>query len=152
MGIGQDSVTASPLQIARMTAAVANGGKLLRPHVMKEVISPDGEVVETAKVEATDVPVDPEHLAVIREGMRQCVVDGACKLGAVDGWTSAGKTGTAEFFKGNVKLQHAWYTGFAPFDDPEVVVTVYYETGWGGDKAAPAASKILQYFKDNVQR
>ena len=152
MGIGQDSVTASPLQIARMTAAVANGGKLLRPHVMKEIISPDGEVVDTAKVEATDVPVDPGYLAVIREGMRLCVTDGACKLGAVDGWTSAGKTGTAEFFKDGVKLQHAWYTGFAPYEDPEVVVTVYYETGWGGDKAAPAASAILKYFKDNVQR
>jgi penicillin-binding protein 2 len=152
MGIGQDSVTASPLQIARMTAAVANGGHLVTPHVMKEVISPTGDVVQTAKTESQTVPVDAKNLEVIREGMRQCVTQGACSKAAVDDWAVAGKTGTAEFYKGDTLLQHAWFTGFAPFDDPEVVVTVYYETGWGGDKAAPAAAAILDYFKDNVQR
>lgn len=154
MSIGQGDVTASPLQIAVMTAAVANGGKVVTPHVLKEVVSPDGEVIRTAETHTTEVPVDSEHLQVIREGMLQCVNadNGACKMAALPNWQTAGKTGTAEFFKGGVKLQHAWYTGYAPYDDPEVVVTVYYETGWGGSKAAPAAGAILKYFNENVQR
>lgn len=152
MGIGQGDVLASPLQIATMTAAVANGGKVLVPHVLKEVLSPDGSVVRTTETKYTDVPVSAENLQVVREGMRQCVTaaNGACAHVAAGAPDSAGKTGTAEFFKDGIKLQHAWYTGFAPYDDPDVVVTVYYETGWGGTKAAPAAGAFLKYFRENV--
>lgn len=152
MGIGQGDVLASPLQIATMTAAVANGGKVLVPHVLKEVLAPDGSIVRTAETKYTEAPVSAENLQVIREGMRQCVTaaNGACAQVNVADWATAGKTGTAEFFKDGVKLQHAWYTGFAPYDDPEVVVTVYYETGWGGSKAAPAAGAFLKYFHENV--
>ncbi|MGE5594836.1 MAG: penicillin-binding protein 2 [Hyphomicrobiales bacterium] len=158
MGIGQGDVTASPLQIARMTAAVANGGKLLTPHVLKSVKSPDGATVREAEVQSKDVPVSPENLQVVREGMRECVSgyvgqeQGACHNAALPDWEVAGKTGTAEFKTPDGGTnQHAWFTGFAPYDDPEVVVTVYYETGWGGDKAAPAARAILDYFHKNVQ-
>ncbi|MCC7364344.1 MAG: penicillin-binding protein 2 [Dehalococcoidia bacterium] len=153
MGIGQYSVTASPLQIATMTAAVANGGQLLTPHVLKEVRRPDGTLVKDAPVKSETVPVDPQWLQVIREGMRMCATWdwGACGNANKGSWPMAGKTGTAEYTNHNGHLtEHAWFTGFAPYDDPEVVVTVYFETGWGGTKAAPVAGEILKYFEENV--
>lgn len=153
MGIGQGDVTATPLQVALMTAAVANGGYLLRPHVVNEILDAEGNVIERVEPEWTRVPVDPEHLAVIRRGMRTSVIEGAAANASVPGYDVAGKTGTAEFTlpDGTVK-NHAWFTGFAPYSDPEVVVTVYFDIGWGGDKAAPVAAQILAYFRENVQR
>ena len=152
MGIGQGDVTATPLQVARMTAAVANGGTLVTPHIVNEVVGPDGRTVRTIKTDTRTVAVDPKHLRVVRDGMHLSVTSGAGARAAQPGIDIAGKTGTAEFFeKGNLK-QHAWFTGFAPFDKPEVVVTVYFDLGVGGDKAAPVAGQIIKYFMDNVQR
>jgi penicillin-binding protein 2 len=156
MGIGQGDVLATPLQVARMTAAVANGGKLLTPHVAKEIVSPDGKVIRAITPVAKQVPVSAANFAAIREGMHQSVgygsPGGAGARAQVPGLDIAGKTGTAEFFKADgSKAQHAWFTGFMPFNDPEVVVTVYFDLGVGGDKAAPIAGKILKYFNDNVK-
>jgi penicillin-binding protein 2 len=152
MGIGQGDVTATPLQVAVMTAAVANGGKVLKPHVAKEIVAPDGTTVRAIEPEWTEVPVDEEYLADIREGMHQSVGYGAGSRAAVTGLDIAGKTGTAEFYLPNGKLsEHAWFTGFAPFNDPEVVVTVYFDIGVGGNKAAPVAGQILRYFSEHVE-
>jgi penicillin-binding protein 2 len=141
------------MQVARMTAAVANGGKLLTPHVAAEIIGSDGKVVRTIQPEWKQVPVEPRYLADIRQGMHQSVLDGAGALGGAPGIDIAGKTGTAEFIdreSGKV-FEHAWFTGFAPFDNPEIVVTVYFDRGVGGSKAAPVASRIFQYYWENVR-
>ena len=154
MSIGQGDVLATPIQIARMTAAVANGGKLLTPHIVDQVISPDGKVVRDIPTTSKQIPVTAEHLKEIREGMRLGVTDpigAAVRVNEGTKLAVAGKTGTAEFFEDGVKLQHAWFTGFAPYDDPDVVVTVYYDLGVGGDKAAPTAGRILDYFEKNVK-
>lgn len=156
MGIGQGDVTATPLQIARMTAAIANGGTLVTPHVAQAIVDENGDVVRKIEPEAKRVPIDPQHLAVIREGMLQSVNSGAGALAATPVVSFAGKTGTAEFGAINPatgkRKQHAWFTGFAPFDNPEVVVTVYFDLGVGGDKAAPAARKILEYYWENSRK
>lgn len=152
MGIGQGDVLATPIQVARMTAAVANGGKLVTPHVVSSVLSPDGKTVRTIQPEIKDTGLNPSYLADIREGMHESVTQGAGARAFQPGIDIAGKTGTAEFKEKGVTLQHAWFTGFAPFDDPEVVVTVYFDLGVGGDKAAPAAGKILDYFMKNVKQ
>ncbi|MBI5948203.1 MAG: penicillin-binding protein 2 [Chloroflexi bacterium] len=152
MGIGQGDVTATPIQVARMTAAVANGGKLLTPRIVKDVVSPDGTVKEL-KPEWKQVPVDAKNLAEVRKGMLLSVNDGAGQRAYIPGLGIAGKTGTAEFgpvLANGKQAQHAWFTGFAPYDDPEVVVTVYFDLGVGGDKAAPVAARIFQYFAENV--
>lgn len=154
MGIGQGDVTTTPLQIARTTAAVANGGKLPTPQIANAVLSPGGKVVKQIEPEFEQIPVTAEHLAAIRQGMRESVQYGAGSRAAVSGMDIAGKTGTAEF--GPIKAdghrdQHAWFTGFAPYDDPEVVVTVYFNLGIGGDKAAPVAAQIFRYFRDHVE-
>ncbi len=154
MGIGQQDVTATPLQIARMTAAIANGGRLLTPHVVREILGPNGAVLRAIHPEYETVPVDPKHLEAIRRGMRTSVVEGAGSRAAQPGLSIGGKTGTAEFGpeKANGKRdEHAWFTGFAPYDDPEVVVTVYFDLGVGGDKAAPVGGQILKYFMDHVE-
>lgn len=91
---------------------------------------------------------------VIAEGMLGSVQYGAGILAQLSNVSVAGKTGTAEFYDPDTgrKTQHAWFTGFAPFDKPEVVVTVYFDKGTGGVHAAPVAAKILQYYFDNVHR
>lgn len=155
MGIGQQDVTATPLQIARMTAAIANGGRLLTPHVVSEILGPNGAVLRAMQPEYTDVAVDPAHLEVIRRGMRSSVAAGAGAKAAQPGLDIAGKTGTAEFGPEKAdgkREQHAWFTGFAPYTDPEVVVTVYFDLGVGGDKAAPVAGQIFRYFEDHVKQ
>lgn len=151
MGIGQGGVEATPLQMARVTAAVANGGKLLTPHVVNQVIGPDGQVVRDVTSDSKQVPVSQENLQVIKDGMHQCVNGGACENAYVPGADMSGKTGTAEFDEDGIKKEHAWFTGFAPYDDPQVVVTVYFDLGWGGARAAPAAAQIVKYFFDNVE-
>ncbi len=152
MGIGQGDVLATPMQIARMTAAVANGGTLVTPHLVNSVVTPDGKPLREVRPNGTKVDVDPQHLAVIREGMHQSVLNGAGALARQNTIDIAGKTGTAEFFESGtgIKREHAWFTGFYPFDDPEVVVTVYFDLGVGGNKAAPVAGKIFKYFSENV--
>ena len=145
MGIGQGDVTATPLQIAAATAAIANGGRLPKPRVLREVVDADGEIVETAAPSWETLPVDARHLAVIRHGMRQSVTDGAAFRADLPGVAVAGKTGTAEFVDpadGETK-EHAWFTGFAPYENPRVVVTVFYDLGVGGEKAAPVAAGII---------
>jgi penicillin-binding protein 2 len=152
MGIGQGDVTATPLQIAGMTAAVANGGAVPQPYLVSQVVAADGTVVTEREPKFDAVPVDADFLQVVREGMRQSVVteDGAARNARVPGYDIGGKTGTAEFFRNGERLEHAWFTGFAPYDDPEVVVTVYFDLGIGGNKAAPIGGLILDYFLENV--
>lgn len=146
MGIGQGDVLATPLQVARMTAAVANGGRLLTPQVAQRIVDADGNTVREIAPQWTTVDVDPKWLAVIREGMRQSVDSGAGALAHRPGIEIAGKTGTAEFYDRDGELrEHAWFTGFAPFNQPRYVVTVYFDYGVGGDKAAPVAGQIFEY-------
>jgi penicillin-binding protein 2 len=158
MGIGQGDVTATPMQIARMTAAIANGGTLLTPHVAKAILDSDGNIVRTIEPQRELLTIEPEFLAAIREGMHQSVGFGgpgaAGVLAQQPGIDIAGKTGTAEFggfdAETGKRQQHAWFTGFAPFDSPEVVVTVYFDLGVGGNKAAPVAGKIIRYYMENI--
>jgi len=153
VGIGQQDVKASPLQIARMTAAVANGGYLLTPRVVSDVLDPEGNVVSKIPVEAKKLDIAEQTLAAIRQGMYESVntADGAGKRAQQPGLSIAGKTGTAEFRRSDgVWDEHAWFTGFMPANDPKYVVTVYFDRGVGGDKAAPIAGLIMKYIQENL--
>ncbi len=154
MGIGQGDVTATPLQVTRMTAAIANGGNLVVPRTVWEVLSPDGEVVRTYEPEWEEVPVDPQHLHEIRQGMIMTVhgQDASGRLAHAPGLRVAGKTGTAEFTTPEgLELEHGWFTGYYPYDDPQVAVTVFYDRGSGGLDAAPVAAQIFAFF-DELQK
>ena len=151
--IGQQDVLATPLQIARMTAAIATG-KLFTPHVAKDILDADGKVVRTVKPDWKPVPVDEANLAAVRRGMHESVLAGAGLRAQVAGMDIAGKTGTAEFGTQRADLtydQHAWFTGYYPYNDPEYVVTVYFDYGVGGDKAAPAAANIFSWMNQNLK-
>ena len=150
MGIGQGYLAVTPIQMARVVSATANGGKLLVPRVVSEVRDSENHViVPNEPIVERQIPINPEYFAIVREAMRQAVTWGTAKNGAVRGVDVAGKTGTAEFgprrADGSYET-HAWYTGFAPASAPEVSVTVFLERGIGANDAAPLASKILDYY------
>ncbi len=134
--IGQGGIQVTPLQIARMMAAIANGGKLVQPHLSK-----DGGAAQRAR----KLPISVANLRVIREGLNAVVegADGTAKQARVPGLSVAGKTGTAQ--TGREGVHHAWFACFAPFENPKVVLAVVVEntSGGGGDTAAPIAGEIL---------
>jgi penicillin-binding protein 2 len=149
-GIGQGYVAATPLQMILVAAAVANGGDVLIPHVVKEVQDANGNVVSPARQNIRrNLNIDPRNIAILREGMRQVVADGTAQTAQVRGVAVAGKTGTAEFGErrpdGSYQ-EHGWFTGYAPFDNPEIAVVVFLEQGNGAGTAAPVAARIIDYY------
>ena len=144
--IGQNAVRATPLQMAMVAAAVANGGTLMTPHVMEEVVNDDGEVVDRFEPSVASTPMTGEVAAAVRDAMVAVVVDGTATRLAVPGVPTAGKTGTAQLGNG---LSHAWVVGFAPADAPRVAVAVIVEAQegaseqTGGRVAAPIGQAVL---------
>ncbi len=148
LSIGQGDILVTPLQVANYTAVIANGGTLFKPKLAERMVLPDGSTRALgAEVIRTEV-VSPATIATIRAGLRAVVTGGSARsLGALAA-PVAGKTGTAEHGEG--KPPHAWFTGFGPYDNPEIVVTVLVENGQGGDIAAtPIAKKIFEYYFKN---
>jgi penicillin-binding protein 2 len=150
MGIGQGYVAATPIQMILVAAAVANGGDILVPHLVKEVRTATGDVIKakTNNVKR-NLNIDPRNIALMREGMREAVADGSATTGRSSVVQLAGKTGTAEFGEqrpDGTYQEHGWFTGFAPFENPEIAVCVFLETGGGALSAAPVASKIVSYY------
>jgi penicillin-binding protein 2 len=151
MGIGQGDVLVSPLQMVTMVAAVANGGELLQPQVVREVRDVEGRVVVPFRKKVRSrVPVSQANLALVRQGMRDAVRWGTATKAQVPGVEVAGKTGTAEF--GAIDPQtgqrptHGWFLAFAPYEDPQIALVVLQEEGQGALTAAPLAGKILRYY------
>ncbi len=159
MAIGQGDVLATPLQIGMMTMAVANNGALYRPQLVAAVTDAEGRLLERVEPDLIrQVPVSAKNFAVVREGMWMAVNAsfGTAPNAAIPNVTIAGKTGTAEFFdpriprddKGNLPT-HAWFTAYAPYEDPEIVVTVFvYNGGEGSATAVPIAREILRTYFD----
>ncbi len=149
-GIGQGYLAVTPLQLLDVIVAIANDGELLRPRLVREILDSHGNVVTTfAKEVRARVPVNQEHLAVMREAMRQSVTTGVARSAQVAGLAIAGKTGSAEF--GAVRADgsydtHGWFVGFAPYENPEIAVVVFVQQGNGFTNAAPAAARIFDYY------
>lgn len=144
--IGQGDLTVTPLQLAVATAAIANGGKVLRPLIVKRIEWPQGdrEPIDIAPEVVNTLPAKAETLRIVRQGMRRAVAAdrGTGKAARVPGVAVAGKTGSAE--RDKVHKTHAWFTCFAPYDSPRYVVTVFCEeAGHGGSVAAPVARRVL---------
>ncbi len=148
VAIGQGDILVTPLQIATMTSVFANGGELVRPRVVAAVDEQDGSRAER-EVEIIDRQVVPaEHIASVTKGMRASVLYGSSRSLSLLPVAVAGKTGTAQW--SSTKEPHAWFTSFAPYDNPEIVVTVVIEEGGEGSvAAAPVARDIIGwYFSD----
>ncbi len=149
IGIGQGDVLATPLQVANFTAAVANGGKLMKPFIVKKIINNNEDFVKSLEPKVIRENLGSrENINTIQQAMRQTVEDGTAKGLASLPFAVAGKTGTSQY--GDLSKTHAWFTCYAPYEDPEIVVTVLVEGGGEGSKtAAPIASEILQWYNDN---
>jgi penicillin-binding protein 2 len=146
MSIGQGDFLTSPLQITNMTATIANRGEILKPHVVESIIDPVTK--EERKIHREVIknnPVSKKHLDTVALGMRDCVTYGACSRLSLLPFSSAGKTGTAQW--SSIKDTHAWFTSFAPYENPEIVVTIMVEEGGGGGEvAAPIAYDFYRWW------
>ena len=150
--IGQGMVVTSPMQILAMVSAIANGGTIYRPFVVKKIVSLSGDVLEEYEPEAMrQVNVNPETLAFMRQAMLGVVNEGTGQRAKVPGLPIGGKSGTAQVVKkGEEKRQadlkdHAWFASFAPVDNPQLAVIVLVENGgFGGQVAAPVAKAVYE--------
>jgi penicillin-binding protein 2 len=136
--IGQGFLQTTPLQVARMFAVPANGGYLVKPHLLKDD--------EDKKQWRESLNLKPKTIEVIRKGLREVVDNGTGAVMNVPNIPpSAGKTGTAEAPPGPV---HVWYGGYAPHDKPEIVVVAFGEHmgGGGGKNAAPMVLKVMESY------
>lgn len=145
LAIGQGDVLVTPLQIAAATAAVANGGAVYRPHLSYASAAPDGKLVRVPATIVHTQAATGRSLEVVRRGMRQAVTSGSARSLNDLPVPVAGKTGTAEW--NDAALPHAWFTGFAPYDRPRLVITVLLESSGGGDAVAvPVAREFLSWY------
>ena len=147
--IGQGDITVTPLQVANYTAVFANGGLLYRPHFIRQVLSSDDKIIRQVdhKPIKSNV-VSSENIKIVREGMRQAVAAGSARSLASAPVAVAGKTGTAQWSSN--KPNHAWFTGFAPYDKPQIVITILIEQGGEGSSVAvPIAREVLEWYFSN---
>ena len=145
-GIGQGFVQVTPLQMALVYAAIASGN-IYRPYVVAEIKDRSGEILYKGNKEIVGhAPLSQEHLELIRTALREVVKRGTGVAARVQGLPAAGKTGTAE----NPGKAHAWFICYAPYDDPEILITAFVAHGEHGDRAsAYAARDILTWYKEN---
>jgi penicillin-binding protein 2 len=145
LAIGQGDLLVTPLQIAAMTAAFANEGKLIQPGLVSGLVNTNGQITAIERPVTPITPFKPEAIALVRQGMREAVTVGSARSMAALPVEAAAKTGTAQWGRG--KDPHAWLTAFAPYDNPEVVVTVVVEEGEGGSiSATPVARRFLDWW------
>ena len=149
--IGQGNTLMTPMHLNMLTAAIANQGKMMQPYLMDCVKRADGQIVKQNKPKVgAEQLITGEEAAELTRLMTQVVEEGtATRLSGLD-YTVAGKTGSAEY--NDVKGEsHAWFTGFAPVENPEIAVTIILEgAGSGGDHAVPIAKRIFDcYFAED---
>jgi penicillin-binding protein 2 len=148
LSIGQGFLLTTPIQVANYTSVLANGRTLYRPSLIKEVTDSAGGVVKEFEPEVIrDNFIDKKNIEIVRQGMRQAVTRGSCAKLFDLPVKVAGKTGTAQW--ANDKPPHSWFTGFAPYENPEIVLTVLVEKGGDSEKiSVPAAKEIFKWYFD----
>lgn len=146
VSIGQGDVLVTPLQIAFMTASIANGGILYKPKIVGSIFKSnylDEEMLETEIIR--DHFISDDNLKTVRQGMKDCVEYGSCRRLASLPIETAGKTGTAQW--SSTKPPHSWYTSFAPYYDPSIVLTILIEEGAEGSSSAiPVADEFYRWW------
>lgn len=151
VSIGQGKAQVTPLQLNMITNAIANKGVCMTPRVLDKVISCNGDTIKQWDDTEYKTMMTEDEASILTDMMIEVVKSGTAKNGMKNAtYTVAGKTGSAEF--DSLKLDsHAWFTGFAPAEDPEISVTIIVESiGTGGDYAVPMAKRIFDvYFDEN---
>lgn len=150
IGFGQ-SIAVTPLQLLTAACSVINGGRLMQPYLLKEVIAPDGQVLQRTQPKVVSRPISEETSLLMRSLLEQVVSIGGAKNAAIEGCRIGGKTGTAQVYKEGriVKDVHIGsFLGFAPANDPKIALLVIVDEAdtpidYGGTTAAPFARQIL---------
>ncbi len=149
LAIGQGDILVTPLQLASYTATLANGGTLYRPHFLKFIR--DKKQIFSSNDEKDDILnrqiASEKSIKLVRQGMRATVLNGSARSLQFLPVAAAGKTGTAQIGKNKF---HAWFTGFAPYNNPQIVLTILIENGGEGSTyAVPVFKQIIKwYFSD----
>lgn len=146
MGIGQGDVLVTPLGLANLYSAIANGGTLFQPHLVKEIRTYDGTLLKTiSPVVRSEIPISPETLSYIKEGMIRATDRGTTQKIKLEGITVAAKTGTAQITS---EKQDIWIAAYAPVENPQIVVVIMdeYSKLPYGSYLAPFAHDLLQIY------
>lgn len=147
--IGQGKVEVTPLNMLLITSAIANRGEMIKPVVLKSVLTNEDKVKRQVKSELLTSPIDVDTAEKLKDYMIDVVSRGTGKAAGISGISVAGKTGTAE---NRSDKSHAWFIGFAPAENPQVSVVVLLEEegSTGGRAAAPIAGDIMKYAINNI--
>lgn len=153
LGIGQGELGVTPLQMACYAMVLANWGEYHQPHAVRAVAQKDVRRVDTLAFQSRRTSISIDTWAIVREGMRRAVEHpgGTGGLARIKGIEVAGKTGTAQ---NPPRPDHAWFVGFAPYEDPRIAIAVLVENaGFGGSHAAPIAGMCMErYLFGNLTR
>lgn len=144
MGIGQDHLQVTPLQMAEVASAIANGGTLMTPHLTSRIIDPEGRTVQRISPKVQSVVMKPSTAAAVTTMMEAVVNEGTGQGVQIPGVQVAGKTGTAETAFG--QINDAWFVAFAPASKPKIAVaaTVAKVPGYGATYALPVAKQVIE--------
>ena len=149
ISIGQE-LSVTPLQLVRAVAAVVNGGYLVKPHIIKRIFTPQGNLAKETELEKTRI-LKPETSRIMRKVLETVVVNGTGTKAKLNGWSAGGKTGTAQkFIDGSYSTRkyYASFIGFAPVDNPRLITLVVINEPkghiYGGLVAAPAFREIME--------
>lgn len=145
--IGQGNTMMSPLHEVLISAAIANGGILREPKLLRQVLSADGNLVKNFPEAKSRTLMTEGEASTLRGFMRKVVTEGTASKFRKAAYEAAGKTGSAEVTENGTKKTNAWFTGFAPYDDPQIAICVIVEDGeTGGRTAVPVAKAVLDYW------
>jgi len=155
VAIGQERLLATPLQMAEVAAAVANGGTLMKPQIWSRVVDPDGRVTKRLDPSEYSQPISQETAEELNAAMQGVVNEGTGTNAEIPGITVAGKTGTAETpynesCGGGSEENQAWFMGFAPAEDPKIAIAASVECTeqFGNDVAAPIFRDVAETILD----
>ena len=141
IAIGQGEILATPLQIANLSATIANRGHYITPHVVKEI---QDTVMPAEYLERHDTSIDNRWYEEVAEGMRMAVTGGTCRLANLTDIEVCGKTGTAQNPHGR---DHSAFMGFAPYHNPKIAIAVYVENaGFGATFGVPIGSLVMEKY------
>ena len=145
MGIGQDKLQVTALQMAEVAAAVAGHGKLMAPHMTDRIVDPEGRTVQTIAPRVQAVVMKPSTAAAVTSMMVAVVNEGTGTPAQIPGVQVAGKTGTAETQIGTA-INNVWFIAFAPASAPRVAIAVTLQgvPGQGAAFAAPVAKQVME--------
>ena len=164
VSIGQGAIAATPIQMARAFAAIASGGRMVRPHVTNPTDLPPGIVPTSNVPDEVNIPIDPKNWEIITDAMAQVVSPvGTAGASAIKGVDLAGKTGSAQTVSNMLKSKmsasekakykdNGWFVGVEPRRNPEIVVCALFEEGEHGSEAAHVVSKVVQAYVEKQRR